>query len=78
MKNSSIVKSAGDCSTNLDQEEYNDFEQTIKDKALFYRDRLVTYLNAYTSLFQVYGYGNCSNPKVIASEYILVETNNYN
>jgi len=35
IKQAGTIRSADERSTNLTQEEYNDFEQTIKDKAFF-------------------------------------------
>ncbi|HTF16626.1 MAG TPA: hypothetical protein VK658_01065 [Chryseolinea sp.] len=61
IKNSGIVQSAADGSRNLDQAQYDDFEQHVRDRAFFYRDRLVTYLNANKALFP--SYGNCEPVK---------------
>jgi len=61
IKNSGIVKSAGDGSTNLSIEEFADFEKKIKDNAMFYKSRLVKYLNDNVSSFPSYCYTSTNN-----------------
>lgn len=59
IKNGGIVRSAAADSTNLTETEFADFQQDVKDKAFFYKDRLKKYLDDNTSLFP--SYGNCSS-----------------
>lgn len=54
IKNGGIVRSAGNDSTNLTTEDFQDFEQKIKDNTFFYKNKLINYLNDNANLFPSY------------------------
>lgn len=62
--NKGLVKQFSDNSTSIDREELRDYRQSILDKAVFYRNKLIDYLNNNKSLYPNYRTDNaCGVPK---------------
>ena len=67
-----IVKKSGDNSTSVDQKEFSIYRQSILDKASFYKNRLIDYLEDNKSLFPLYRSENEPRPNKTNSSGIFL------